>query len=51
MLGLALGLGLSYSAPPLRLASRGLGELTVALTHSVIVLLIGYASQAGSMTN
>lgn len=51
LLGTALGLGLGYSAPPLRLASRGLGEITVALTHSVIVLLIGYASQAGSMTN
>lgn len=51
LIGLALGLGIGYSAPPLRLASRGLGELTVGVTHSFLALLIGYTSQAGSMSN
>jgi 1,4-dihydroxy-2-naphthoate octaprenyltransferase len=42
-------LGIGYSAPPLKLASRGLGELTVALTHSALVVLLGYVSQGGSV--
>ena len=44
---LGLLLGLAYSLPPLRLCARGLGELDVALTHSFLVVLAGYASQGG----
>jgi 1,4-dihydroxy-2-naphthoate octaprenyltransferase len=36
-----------YSAPPLRLLSRGLGEATVALIVPVLTPLVGYALQAG----
>jgi 1,4-dihydroxy-2-naphthoate polyprenyltransferase len=42
--GLALGIG--YSAEPLRLSARGLGELDVALSLSAFVVLAGWLSQS-----
>ncbi|MBK4738018.1 NAD(P)H-dependent oxidoreductase [Noviherbaspirillum pedocola] len=44
MLVLALG----YTAPPLRLCWRGLGEIDVGLTHSLGVMLCGYLLQDGA---
>ncbi|MBC5811612.1 MAG: prenyltransferase [Candidatus Eremiobacteraeota bacterium] len=38
----------SYSAPPLRLCARGLGELDAALVVAVFVPLLGAAAQTGS---
>jgi 1,4-dihydroxy-2-naphthoate polyprenyltransferase len=44
--GLAL-LAIGYTAPPLKLSYRGLGELTVAATHSIGVILCGYVFFGG----
>jgi 1,4-dihydroxy-2-naphthoate polyprenyltransferase len=53
VLGHALGtlaviavLAWSYSAPPLRLCARGLGELTTAIVVTVLVPLVGFELQA-----
>lgn len=47
-LGLTIGgLAWCYSAPPLRLAGRGWGELDTALVVAVLVPLTGYAVAAG----
>jgi 1,4-dihydroxy-2-naphthoate octaprenyltransferase len=46
MIGLAWG----YSAPPLRLCARGLGELTTALVVTLLVPVFGYRLQAGAVT-
>jgi 1,4-dihydroxy-2-naphthoate octaprenyltransferase len=45
MIGLAWG----YSAPPLRLCARGLGELTTALVVTLLVPLFGFDLQAGAL--
>ena len=46
-LGLAIGvLAWCYSAPPVRFASRGLGELDAALVVAILVPLTGYAAFA-----
>jgi len=49
-----IGLGMfalawSYSAPPLRLAARGFGELTTVLVVAVLVPAAGYAAFAGRL--
>jgi len=44
-------LGLSYTVPPLKLSHRGLGEVTVALTHSAGAILAGYVVQGAAWTD
>jgi len=48
---LAIGamLGLGYTAPPLKLAYRSLGELNVAFTHSFFMVLCGWMFQGGGI--
>jgi 1,4-dihydroxy-2-naphthoate polyprenyltransferase len=46
---LALALAWSYSAPPLRLHSRGLGELTTALLVAGMTPLVGFYLQTGGV--
>jgi 1,4-dihydroxy-2-naphthoate octaprenyltransferase len=48
LLLLAVMLAWFYSAPPLRLHSRGLGEVTVALIVPVLTPLVGYTIQTGA---
>lgn len=50
LLLLALALAWSYSAPPFRLHSRGVGELAVALLVPGLTVLVGYYLQAGRLT-
>ena len=44
-------LAIGYTAPPLKLAYRGLGELTVAITHSFSVIICGYLFMGGSISD
>jgi 1,4-dihydroxy-2-naphthoate octaprenyltransferase len=38
-------LAVAYTVPPLKFSHRGLGELDVALTHSIGAILAGYVAQ------
>jgi 1,4-dihydroxy-2-naphthoate octaprenyltransferase len=50
LLGLAIfAFAWCYSAPPLRLAARGLGELDAALVVGVLVPCVGYAAFTGQV--
>lgn len=42
-------LALGYTVPPLKLSYRGLGEITVGLTHSFFVIICGYVFQGGDI--
>jgi len=44
---LIIALSWCYSAPPLRLLSRGLGEATTALVVTLLTPLLGFYAQAG----
>lgn len=48
VLALASVLALGYTAPPLKLCYRGLGEVDVAVTHSVGVMLCGWVFLGGA---
>ena len=49
LLLLAISLGWSYSAPPLKLNQRGLGELTGAILITGVTPIFGYYVLAGSL--
>ncbi len=51
LLLLCLALAWSYSAPPLQLHSRGLGELTAATLVPGLTPLVGYYLQRGSFSS
>jgi 1,4-dihydroxy-2-naphthoate octaprenyltransferase len=44
-----IALGLAYTAPPLKLVYRGLGELAVALGFGPVMLLGAYVVQTGTL--
>ena len=50
LLFIAQALAWGYSAPPLRLHSRGIGELTASLTVALLTPLTGYYLQTGTLT-
>lgn len=45
--GLFMGLG--YTTPPVKFCYRGTGELIVGITHSLYVILCGFAFQAATL--
>ena len=51
VIGLAgIGVGLAYTAPPLKLVYRGLGEIAVAIGFGPIMLLGAYVVQARTLS-
>lgn len=48
---LVVVLALGYTVPPLNLSYRGLGELTVGLTHSFAVIVCGYLFMGGHVSD
>ena len=46
---LIIALSWSYSSPPLRLLSRGLGEITTALVVTLLTPLLGFYVQSGAL--
>ena len=49
LIALLFVFAISYTAPPLKLSYRRLGEFTVAFTHSFAVVLCGYVFQGGGI--
>jgi 1,4-dihydroxy-2-naphthoate octaprenyltransferase len=45
-----IGLGIAYTAPPIKLVYRGLGEIAVALGFGPVMLLGAYVVQAGALS-
>lgn len=48
VLGILTVMAIGYTAPPLKLSYRGLGEVDVAVTHSLGVLMCGYVFLGGA---
>lgn len=48
VLGILTVLAIGYTAPPLNLSYRGLGEVDVAVTHSIGVMMCGYVFLDGA---
>lgn len=51
ILALLFLLAMGYTVPPLKLSYRGLGELTVGITHSFAVIFCGYVFQGGYLAD